>query len=104
AIGQQAAIAIDNARLYQQAQMERRRAEQLIERAQAVNQVAVAVNAGENLAVVLELAIKHLVRGLKAKSGVIAMLDTDMKPGTLRLASVARLEQDIQASTEEAEV
>ncbi len=103
AIGQQAAIAIDNARLYQQAQMERRRAEQLIERAQAVNQVAVAVNAGENLAVVLELAINHLVRGLKAKSGAIVMLDTDTKSGTLRLATLARPGQDMQASAAEAE-
>jgi PAS domain S-box-containing protein len=103
AIGQQAAIAIDNARLYQQAQMERRRAEQLIERAQAVNQVAVAVNAGENLAAVLELAINHLVRGLKAKSGAIVMMDTDTKLGTLYLASAARPGQGMQASAAEAD-
>src|SRR6266571_9119063 len=49
AIGQQAAIAVDNARLYQQAQTERRRAEQLIERARAIYQVALTVNSGEDL-------------------------------------------------------
>ncbi len=101
AIGQQAAIAIDNARLYQQAQMERKRAEQLIERAQAVNQVALAVNAGEDLAAVLEIAINHLVRGLKANSGAIVLLDKDPKDATgsgiLHLASVARPQQDVQA-------
>ncbi len=102
AIGQQAAIAIDNARLYQQAQMEKRRAEQLIERAQAVNQVAVAVNAGEDLAAVLELAINHLVRGLKAKSGAIVTLDTETESGTLRLASLARPPQGTQDGTAEA--
>lgn len=91
AIGQQAAIAIDNARLYQQAQMERKRAEQLIERAQAVNQVALAVNAGEDLAAVLEIAINHLVRGLKAESGAIVLLDKDPGDTTiLRLASATR--------------
>jgi len=101
AIGQQAAIAIDNARLYQQAQMEKRRAEQLIERAQAVNQVAVAVNAGEDLAVILELAINHLVRGLKAKNGAIVTLDTETESGTLRLASVARPRQGTRDGTTE---
>ena len=102
AIGQQAAVAIDNARLYQQAQMERRRAEQLIERAQAVNQVAVAVNAGEDLTHVLELALNHLVHRLKAKSGAIVMLDTETEPGTLRLVSIATPGQGMQNGTLEA--
>src|SRR5579872_1841847 len=62
AIGQQAARAIDNARLYEQAQAERRRAERLIERAQAINQVAVAVNAGEPLTKVMDMALHHLVQ------------------------------------------
>jgi PAS domain S-box-containing protein len=101
AIGQQAAIAIDNARLYQQAQMERKRAEQLIERAQAVNQVALAVNAGEDLAAVLEIAINHLVRGLKAESGAIVLLNKDPTDATgsciLYLASDTRPQQDMQA-------
>jgi len=101
AIGQQAAIAIDNARLYQQAQTERRRAEQLIERAQAVNQVALAVNAGEDLTAILDIAINHLVRGLKAESGAIVLLDKVPKDATgsctLYLASVSRPQQDIQA-------
>ena len=91
AIGQQAAIAIDNARLYQQAQMERRRAEQLIERAQAVNQVALAVNSGEDLTAVLKIAIYHLVQGLKADGGAIVLLEAD----TLRLASTTRLQQQM---------
>lgn len=88
ALGQQAAVAIDNARLYQQAQMERRRAEQLIERAQAVNQVALAVNAGEDLTAVLKIAIFHLVQGLKADGGAIVLLEKD----TLLLASTTRLQ------------
>src|SRR5215467_1909600 len=91
AIGQQAAVAIDNARLYQQAQMERRRAEQLIERAQAVNQVALAVNAGEDLTAVLKIAIYHLVQGLKADGGAIVLLEKD----TLRLATTTRLQQHL---------
>ncbi len=91
AIGQQAAIAIDNARLYQQAQMERKRAEQLIERAQAVNQVALAVNAGEDLTAVLKIAVQHLVHGLKADGGAILLLETD----TLRLASTIRLPHNL---------
>src|SRR2546425_6868631 len=91
AIGQQAAIAIDNARLYQQAQMERKRAEQLIERAQAVNQVALAVNADEDLTAVLKIAVQHLVHGLKADGGAILLLETD----TLRLASTIRLPHNL---------
>ena len=42
AIGQQAAMAIDNARLYQQARAEKQRAEQLIDRVRAIYQVAIA--------------------------------------------------------------
>src|SRR5947209_16560818 len=94
AIGQQAALAIDNARLYQQAQRERKRAERLIERAQAINQVALTVNSGEDLAVVLEIATRHLVRGLNADSGAIVLLDNDM----LRLVSHTHQEQTISLS------
>jgi PAS domain S-box-containing protein len=75
AIGQQAAVAIDNAQLYEQAQAERKRAEQLIERVQSIYQVANAVNAGENLSTVLELAIQHLTRSLNADGGAIVLLD-----------------------------
>lgn len=78
AIGQQAARAIDNARLYEQAQAERRRAERLIERAQAINQVAVAVNTGETLTNVMHMALHHLVRALGSDGGVIALLETGM--------------------------
>ncbi|HYK85855.1 MAG TPA: ATP-binding protein, partial [Ktedonobacteraceae bacterium] len=77
AIGQQAALAIDNARLYQQAQNERARAQRLIERAQAINQVALTVNSGEELPVVLEIATRHLVRGLSADAGIIALLEAE---------------------------
>lgn len=77
AIGQQAALAIDNARLYQQAQAERARAERLIERAQAINQVALTVNSGEDLPVVLEIATRHLVSGLNADAGIIALLEAE---------------------------
>ena len=83
AIGQQAAIAIDNARLYQQAQAERRRAEQLIDRARAIYQVAISVNSGADLPTVLEIATHHLVQGLNADGGSIALLDS----GMLHLAS-----------------
>ncbi len=90
AIGQQAAVAIDNARLYQQAQAERRRAEQLIDRARAIYQVAIAVNSGEDLPNVLEIAVHHLVQGLNADTGSIALLDSD----TLQLASSSAQQQD----------
>ena len=83
AIGQQAALAIDNARLYQQAQIERTRANRLIERAQAINQVALTVNSGEELPIVLEVATRHLVRGLNADAGIIALLEAE----TLRVVS-----------------
>ena len=85
AIGQQAALAIDNARLYQQAQAERARAERLIERAQAINQVALTVNSGEDLTVVLEIATRHLVNGLNADAGIIALLEAEQ----LRAVSLA---------------
>src|SRR5205823_13383835 len=83
AIGQQAAIAIDNARLYQQAQAERTRAEQLIDRARAIYQVAIAVNSGEDLPTVLEIAVHQLVHGLNADGGSIALLEGE----TLQIAS-----------------
>ncbi len=94
AIGQQAALAIDNAQLYQQAQTERKRAERLIERAQAINQVALTVNSGEDLAVVLEIATHHLVRGLNAACGAIIVLDND----TLRLVSHTQQEETFSLS------
>ncbi len=95
AIGQQAALAIGNAQLYQQAQTERKRAERLIERAQAINQVALTVNSGEDLAVVLEIATHHLVRGLNAASGAIARLDND----TLRLVCHTQLDTSSLSKT-----
>jgi PAS domain S-box-containing protein len=76
AIGQQAAIAIDNARLYQQARADRRRAEQLIDRMRSIYQVALTVNASEEVAPAFTVAIEHLVRGLEADSGMIALLDS----------------------------
>jgi len=76
-IGQQATIAIDNARLYQHAQEQQLRAEHLIERAQAIYQVAKTVNSGEALPVVLELATKHLVRALEASGGLAFLLEPD---------------------------
>jgi PAS domain S-box-containing protein len=91
AIGQQAAIAIDNAQLYQQAQTERRRAQQLIERADAIYQVAIAVNSGQDLPTVLEIATHHLVEGLKADGGSIALLENE----TLHLASCSEQQLDL---------
>jgi PAS domain S-box-containing protein len=73
AIGQQAAVAIDNARLYQQAQEERNRAERLIGRAQAIYQVAMAVNSDKDLSDVLEIAAQPLVRELSADGAPIAL-------------------------------
>src|SRR6266567_3829301 len=73
AIGQQAALAIDNAQLYQQ---------------------ALTVNSGEDLAVVLEIATHHLVRGLNAACGAIIVLDND----TLRLVSHTQQEQTFSLS------
>ena len=82
AIGQQAAVAIDNARLYEQAQTERRRAEKLIKRAQSINQVAMAVNSGEDLEKILLIATRHLVNGLKAQSAAIAILEEHVLTAT----------------------
>lgn len=90
AIGQQAAIAIDNARLYQQAQAERRRAEQLIERARAIYQVALTVNTSEDLSTVFKIALDHLVRGLEADGGAIVLVDAD----SLHLVSSSNLQQN----------
>ncbi len=81
AIGQQAALAIDNARLYQESQAERQRAKRLIERAQAIYQVALAANSGEDLKVVLQIATEYLVRSVNANGGAVALLESD----TLRL-------------------
>ncbi len=78
AVGHQAAIAIDNARLYEQAQAERSRVEQLIERARAIYQVALTVNSGEDLSAVLAIATQHLVHGLDADGGAIVLLDNEM--------------------------
>ncbi len=83
AIGQQAAVAIDNARLYRQAQNESKRAERLIKRAQSIYEVAIAVNSNEDLSTVLGIATRHLVTGLEADGGTIALLDN----GALLLAS-----------------
>lgn len=83
AIGQQAAIAIDNARLYQQAQAERQRAERLIERVRSISQVALAANASEGLSSVFKIAMDNLVRFLDADGGAIALLEGD----ELRLVS-----------------
>jgi PAS domain S-box-containing protein len=77
AIGQQAAVAIDNARLYQQAQEERNRAERLIGRAQAIYQVAMAVNSDKDLSEVLETASHHLIRELNADGVPIALCAED---------------------------
>lgn len=86
AIGQQAAIAIHNARLYQQAQIERERAERLITRAQSIYTVAMAVNSNKDLPTVLEIATQHFVRGLSARDATIALLEAD----TLTLAATTR--------------
>jgi PAS domain S-box-containing protein len=91
AIGQQAAVAIDNARLYQQAQAQQRRAEQLIDRVRATYQVAIAVNSGEDLPTVLEIATNHLVRVLNADGGLIALLDDE----TLHIASSNTQQKDL---------
>jgi PAS domain S-box-containing protein len=90
AIGQQAAIAIDNARLYQRAEADRWRAEHLIDRARAIYQVALTVNAGEELSDVLEVATSNLVAGLNADGGATVLLDGN----GLQLASQVNLPQD----------
>ncbi len=88
AIGQQAAVAIDNARLYQHAHNENKRAERMIKRAQSIYEVALAVNSHEDLSVVLGIATQHLVSGLDAKGGSIFLLDN----GALLLASTTELD------------
>ena len=87
AIGQQAAVAIDNAQLYQQANNEKKRAERLIGRAQAIFEVAMAMNSDEELSTILGIATKHLVSGLEASGGAIALLDNN----ALILASMSNL-------------
>ncbi len=94
AIGQQAAVAIDNARLYQQAQAQQLRAEQLIDRVRATYQVAIAVNSGEDLPTVLEIATNHLVRVLNADGGSIALLADE----TLQLASSNTQQKDMSGT------
>jgi len=86
-IGQQAAVAIDNAQLYQQAQKERNRAERLTSRAHSIYQVAMTVNSGKDLSTVLETAVQHLVSGAEAIGATIALLDGD----TVTIASTANL-------------
>jgi PAS domain S-box-containing protein len=88
-IGQQAAIAIHNARLFQQAQEERNRAERLIARAQSIYSVAMAVNSGEELTAVLEIALQHLEQDLEAKAATIALVDEE--EGTLSISNTAHL-------------
>lgn len=100
AIGQQAALAIENARLYQEAQKARQRSERLIVRAQAINEVAVSVNSGEDLAVVLDIANRHLVHNLNAQSGAIVLLDGDV----LRLASQTRTQHHLSLTKPSTEV
>ncbi|GER91464.1 hypothetical protein KDW_56260 [Dictyobacter vulcani] len=92
AIGQQAAVAIDNARLYQEAQSERNRAERLIERAQSIYQVAMAVNSGEELPRVLEIASEHLAHGLHSEHAIIALLEKNQ----LKLSAPSRRLRGVQ--------
>jgi signal transduction histidine kinase/PAS domain-containing protein len=82
AIGQQAAIAIDNARLYEQAQTERERAEKLIKRVQSINHLAMAVNSGQDLEKVLLIATKHLIEGLQAQGAAISILEENVLAAT----------------------
>ncbi|HEY0756478.1 MAG TPA: GAF domain-containing protein [Ktedonobacteraceae bacterium] len=93
AISQQATIAIHNARLYQQAQEQQQRADHLIERAQAVYQVAMRVNSGEELPVVLKLATEHLAHALNASEGIAMLRDTS---DTERLQVLGPLSQETQ--------
>ena len=100
AIGQQAALAIENARLYQEAEKARQRSERLIERAQAINEVAVSVNSGEDLAVVLDIANRHLVHNLNAQSSAIVLLDGNV----LRPASHTRTQHNLNLTGPSTEV
>jgi signal transduction histidine kinase/GAF domain-containing protein len=79
AIGQQAAIAIDNARLYQEAQEERLRSTRLVERSQALYAVAQAVNSDNELSRVLAVALHHLSHGLHANGASLTLF----RQGTL---------------------
>ncbi|HET8845265.1 MAG TPA: GAF domain-containing protein, partial [Ktedonobacteraceae bacterium] len=76
-IAQQTTIALDNIRLFQQAQAQQNRAEQLIERARTIYDVAMAVNSNEELPTVLKLATNHLVRILGANNGLAMRLNAE---------------------------
>ncbi|HEX7736205.1 MAG TPA: GAF domain-containing protein [Ktedonobacteraceae bacterium] len=93
AIGQQATIAIHNARLYRQAQEQQQRADHLIERARAIYQVAMRVNSGEELPVVLRLATEHLAHALNASDGFAMLLESGE---TEQLQPVGSLNQEAQ--------
>lgn len=93
AIGQQASVAVDNARLYQEAQLEKQRAERLIERAQSIYEVAMAVNSGEELSHVLEVAARHLTKGLYAQRVTIALLEKEQ----IQLANQAAIVSSLSA-------
>jgi signal transduction histidine kinase/PAS domain-containing protein len=75
AIGQQAAIAIDNARLYQEAQEERIRSALLVERSQALYAVAQEVNSDDELSRVLAVALHHLSHGLHAQDASLVLFE-----------------------------
>lgn len=91
AIGQQAAIAIGNAQLYNQAQMEHKRAELLVERVQSIYEVANAVNTGVDNATVLKIALQNLISVLSADGAAIALLRED----TLSLVSSFHLHPEL---------
>ncbi len=74
AIGPQAALAINNAQLYKEAQSERKRANNLIERMQSIYEVTHAINSGEDLATTLQIATQHLIAMLHADSAAITLL------------------------------
>lgn len=94
-IGQQATIAIHNALLYQQAQKERERARRLIERAQLLYNIAMAVNSNKDLPSILEIATQHLAQGLDTENTSIALLQAN----TLSIASsTKKLPPDIHQS------
>ena len=100
AIGQQASVAIDNARLYQEAQLEKQRAERLIERAQSIYEVAMAVNSGEELSHVLNVAAQHLAKGLCSKQVTIALLEKErLQPANQSALALASTAPPAQLST-----
>lgn len=78
AIGQQAALAINNAQLYKEAQAERKRANILIERMQSIYEVAHAINSGEDLATILHIATQHLIEMLHADGAIITILQENI--------------------------